>query len=49
MLLGKLCWCLHMMADVGSLNDWEVRGGHRSGEDPRVFRQTEFENNGFSF
>lgn len=33
-----------MMADVGSLKDWEIRDGHRSGKKPRVFRQREFEN-----
>lgn len=32
------------MADVGSLKNWEVRGGHRSGKKPRVFTQREFEN-----
>lgn len=47
MLLGKQCWCFHMMVDVGSLKDWEIRGGHRNGKKPRFFRQTEFENNGF--
>lgn len=33
-----------MMADAGSLKGWEVRGGHRNGKKPRVFRQREFEN-----
>lgn len=46
-ILGMLWWCFHRMADVGSLKDWEIRGGHRSGKKPRVFRQTEFETNGF--
>lgn len=33
-----------MTADVGSLKDWEIRGGDRSGKKPTVFRQKEFEN-----
>lgn len=33
-----------MMADVGSLKDWEIRGRYKSGKKPRVFMQREFEN-----
>lgn len=33
-----------MMADVGSLKDWEIGDGHRNGKKPRVFRQRKFEN-----
>lgn len=39
MLLGNVCWCFHMMANMGSPKDWEIGDGLRSGKKPRVLRQ----------